>query len=165
LPRAVAKCHERGRRTKPLAKERLASVRPTAARDLLPSRRDEVRVKLHVLVVDDDEAVRSAVADVLAEEGFEVALAQDGQQALATLRRDPPPALVLLDLMMPHVSGWEVMEAMRATAALAGIPIMLLTAFGSHVGLPRGCHVLHKPFERDLLVSEVRAAAATRASR
>ena len=122
-------------------------------------------MKLTVLVVDDDEAVRSAVAEVLAEEGFDVAVAQDGQQALAALRRDPPPTLVLLDLMMPEVSGWEVMEAMRATAPLAEIPIMLLTAFGSQIGLPDGCHILHKPFERDLLVSEVRALAAAQAAR
>jgi DNA-binding response OmpR family regulator len=116
-----------------------------------------VRVTIRVLVVDDDEAVRSAVADVLGDEGFDVVLAQDGQQALATLLRNPPPALVLLDLMMPHTSGWQVMEAMRATAPLAGIPVMLLTAFGTDIGLPAGCHVLHKPFEREVLVSKVRA--------
>jgi CheY-like chemotaxis protein len=115
---------------------------------------------IDVLIVDDDEAVRTAVADVLREEGFEVSEAQDGEQALAMLRRSPPD-VVLLDLMMPRVDGWQVVEAMRSSPPLANVPVMVLTAFNARVGLPVDCHVLHKPLERDVLISEIRALAGT----
>jgi CheY-like chemotaxis protein len=115
-----------------------------------------------VLVVDDDEAIRCAVADLLEEAGFGVSQAQDGEQALAMLRRSPLPAVVLLDLMMPRVDGWQVVEAMRASPPLASVPVMVLTAFSARVGLPNDCRVLHKPLERDVLLAEVRALAGVR---
>jgi CheY-like chemotaxis protein len=105
-----------------------------------------------ILVADDDEAVRTAVAEVLREEGFDVTLACDGAQALAVLEAYPPPKLVLLDLMMPHTSGWEVLEAMKSRPELEHVEVIVLTAFGASVGLPQRCRVLHKPFERDVLV-------------
>lgn len=114
---------------------------------------------IDVLVVDDDEAVRSAVADMLRDEGFDVSEAQDGEEALVMLRRDPLPDVVLLDLMMPRVNGWQVVETMRASPPLAKVPVMILTAFGTQIGLPLDVHVLHKPLERDILVSEIRALA------
>ncbi len=113
--------------------------------------------KPRVLIVDDDEAVRTAVAEVLCEEGFDVRIADGGRRALAVLGEDDPPALVLLDLMMPDVNGWQVLEAMRSSLGLAAIPVVVLTAFDAGVGLPPGCRVLHKPLERELLVAEARA--------
>jgi CheY-like chemotaxis protein len=113
-----------------------------------------------VLVVDDDEAERTALASVLREVGFEVALAEDGEQALLALEHRAPPALVLLDLMMPGVNGWQVLEAMERNAGLADIPVIVLTAFAARGGLPAGCRVLHKPFDREVLVAE--ALALTR---
>ena len=116
---------------------------------LLPVRR--------VLVVDDDEAVRAAVAEVLEEDGFEVSTACDGGEALGSLGREKPPSLVVLDLMMPGVTGWQVLDVMERTAELADIPVIVLTSFDAKGGLPAGCHVLHKPFERDVLLAEARA--------
>jgi CheY-like chemotaxis protein len=110
-----------------------------------------------VLVVEDDEAERTALARVLREAGFDVALAEDGEQALLALEHHALPALVLLDLMMPRVTGWQVLQAMERTARLADIPVIVLTAFAARGGLPAGCRVLHKPFERDVLLAEVRA--------
>jgi two-component system response regulator MprA len=104
-----------------------------------------------ILVADDDEAVRISVAEVLREEGFDVTLASDGAQALASMESEPPK-LVLLDLMMPHTSGWDVLEAMHRKPELEGIEVIVLTAFGASMGLPHHCRVLHKPFERDVLV-------------
>jgi CheY-like chemotaxis protein len=106
-----------------------------------------------VLVVDDDEAERTALASVLRDAGFEVALAEDGEQALLALEHRAPPALVLLDLMMPRVNGWQVLEAMERNAGLADTPVIVLTAFAARGGLPAGCRVLHKPFEREVLVA------------
>lgn len=115
-----------------------------------------------MLVVDDDEAERTALAEVMRHDGFEVALAEDGQQALHALDVGALPELVLLDLMMPNVTGWQVLEAMQRTARLADIPVIVLTSFASPKGLPAGCRVLHKPFELDVLLAEVHAL--TRAS-
>jgi CheY-like chemotaxis protein len=105
-----------------------------------------------VLVADDDEAVRTAVAEILREEGFDVAVAEDGTQALALLLAEPPPSLVLLDLMMPRTSGWEVLEAMKKRPELDHVAVVVLTAFDARVGIPPHCRVLHKPFERDMLL-------------
>jgi DNA-binding response OmpR family regulator len=116
-----------------------------------------VRMKRRVLVVDDDEAERSALANLMQEDGYDVVLAEDGEEALAVLDRGAPPALVLLDLMMPRVNGWQVLQAMERTTRLADIPVIVLTAFGARAGLPAGCRILHKPFEREVLLAEARA--------
>jgi CheY-like chemotaxis protein len=108
--------------------------------------------KRRVLVVDDDEAERAAVAKVLRTDGFDVVMAEDGEQALIALEHNAPPSLVVLDLMMPRVNGWQVLEAMERTERLADIPVIVLTAFATRAGLPAGCHVLHKPFDRAVLL-------------
>jgi DNA-binding response OmpR family regulator len=110
-----------------------------------------------VLVVDDDEAERSAIADLMQEEGFDVVVAEDGEVALRVLEEGDPPGLVLLDLMMPRVNGWQVLEAMERSSRLADIPVIVLTAFSQRAGLPGGCRVLHKPFEREVLLAEAHA--------
>lgn len=110
-----------------------------------------------MLVVDDDEAERTALASVLRADGFDVALAEDGERALLALEQGALPALVVLDLMMPRVSGWQVLQAMERTARLADIPVIVVTAFAARGGLPAGCRVLHKPFDREVLLAEARA--------
>ncbi len=112
--------------------------------------------KRQVLVADDDEAIRLAITEVLSEDGFNVSLACDGGEALATLKRGARPALVVLDLMMPGVTGWQVLEEMERSPNLADTPVIVVTAFATKAGLPPGCRVLHKPFERDVLLAEVR---------
>lgn len=110
-----------------------------------------------VLVADDDEALRQAVAVVLSEAGFDIALASNGERTLEALDHGARPAVVLLDLMMPGVTGWEVLDLMQQRADLADIPVIVLTAHGAQPGLPAGCRVLHKPFEREVLLAELRA--------
>jgi two-component system cell cycle response regulator DivK len=81
-----------------------------------------------VLVVEDDEDNRRIVTKILTLEGFEVAEAIDGQQALAMVR-DWRPHLVLLDLGLPGLNGWEVARQIKADDALREIPTIALTAF------------------------------------
>jgi two-component system response regulator CpxR len=80
-----------------------------------------------VLVVDDDAAIRETVNDVLTDEGYNVVLAENGEEALEQLKRRNP-AVVLLDLMMPVMSGWEVLEALDEREDLAHIPIVVVSA-------------------------------------
>lgn len=113
-----------------------------------------------VLVVDDDEVMRSVVVNVLSDEGFDAREASDGKEALAVLKREPLPRLVLLDLMMPGVSGWQVIDEMSATPRTARVPVVILTSLDKSDDLPTSHLVLHKPIERELLLDTVRSHAA-----
>jgi CheY-like chemotaxis protein len=83
--------------------------------------------KASVLVVDDEEPNREWLRRLLEPEGFSVVLASGGQEAI-DIARATPPDLIMLDLMMPNVTGFDVVEALRATPATQNIPIMVLTA-------------------------------------
>jgi CheY-like chemotaxis protein len=101
----------------------------------------------HILVVDDDEAIRETLSDCLSEEGYDVSVACNGAQALAHLARCRAPCLVLLDLMMPVMSGWEMLEVMNEDPRLAGIPVVVISAMAApgvagHVQKPIDIHEL-----------------------
>ena len=84
--------------------------------------------RARILVVEDDADIRTALCAVLAEEGYAVASAADGREALAVLRAGPLPRVILLDLMMPVMAGADFRAAQLAEPSLAAIPIVLLTA-------------------------------------
>src|SRR5712692_943826 len=100
-----------------------------------------------VLVVDDDEGIRDLLRLLLEEEGFCVALARNGREALDRVA-EKPPLLVLLDLQMPEMSGWEAHQRLRAEHA--GLPVVVMTA-GEHARREADQHgadgFLAKPFE------------------
>ncbi len=108
----------------------------------------------YVLVVDDDPDIREVVADLLRIEGLPVRAAADGFAALEQLTSGSGrPSVVLLDLMMPRMDGWELARRMRADAALAPIPICTMSAVD---GVPEGVvHALKKPFDPDELIAIV----------
>src|SRR3954468_1600196 len=81
-----------------------------------------------VLVVDDDFDIREALSDVLASEGYSVLTAADGSEALETLRGGIRPAVMLLDLMMPRLSGVEVIDALQKDESLREIPVVVCSA-------------------------------------
>ncbi|PLS79555.1 MAG: response regulator, partial [Chloroflexi bacterium] len=82
-----------------------------------------------ILVVDDDSGIREALTDILEDEGYAVRSACDGQAALDLLRQQAePPALVLLDLMMPRMNGWQFRSEQRRDPALANIPVVVISA-------------------------------------
>ena len=85
-----------------------------------------------VLVVDDDEGLREGLVEYLELFGFRTSAASDGLEALAVLEKDPLPALIVLDLMMPRMNGVDFRARQRADARLADIPVLVLTA--SHQG-------------------------------
>ncbi|MEO8191749.1 MAG: response regulator, partial [Acidobacteriota bacterium] len=81
-----------------------------------------------VLVVEDDPAQRDAVCALLELEGFDWAAAGNGREALDLLHAEAPPDLVLLDLSMPVMGGWEFRVAQLADGGLKGIPVVVLSA-------------------------------------
>lgn len=81
-----------------------------------------------LLVVDDDPDIREVLQLVLASRGYEVALAEDGLDALEKLR-EIRPCLILLDLMMPRMSGFDFLEERSRRAELASIPVVVVSAY------------------------------------
>ena len=84
----------------------------------------------HVLVADDEPHIGRIIQMKLEQGPFRVTLAHDGREALEALEHGPPVDLVLLDLMMPHLSGLDVLGRLRADPRYSGIPCMILTAAG-----------------------------------
>jgi len=83
----------------------------------------------YILVVDDDHDFREALFEVLTEAGYPVQQAENGELALQRVA-DEAPGIVLLDLKMPVLDGWGVMERMRGDARSSAIPILILSAYG-----------------------------------
>src|SRR4051812_3377370 len=119
-----------------------------------------------VLVVDDDFDIREALSDVLASEGYSVVTAADGGEALERLRGGVRPAVMLLDLMMPRVSGVEVIDALRKDESLRQIPVVVCSANRGYGADDLGVHdVLRKPISVEELLEAVARAIRPRATR
>lgn len=84
----------------------------------------------HVLVADDEPHIGRIIKMKLEQGPFRVTLAYDGREALDVLEREPDVSLVLLDLMMPHLSGLDVLSAIRADERFRDLPCIILTAAG-----------------------------------
>jgi CheY-like chemotaxis protein len=110
-----------------------------------------------ILVVDDDADLRETLAQILADVGYSVASASNGEEALSYLRSGPPPSLILLDLMMPVMDGWQFRELQRNDAALAGIPVLVISASGTwqEQRTRLGVECVRKPVDFDHLLAAV----------
>src|SRR4051812_20455497 len=118
-----------------------------------------------VLVVDDDRDLRAGLILILEAEGYRVAGAADGQQALEALRAGPRPDVILLDMMMPVLSGWAFRERQLADPALADVPVVVFSAVGDAVGKADALGdvgYLQKPVEVDQLLAVVERFSAGR---
>ena len=113
-----------------------------------------------ILIIEDDRDIVELVRYNLAAEGFEVSAASDGSSGLAQVRKAPPD-LLLLDLMLPKLTGLEVCKEIRRDAALNRLPILMLTARGEEadrvIGLEMGADdYVTKPFSPRELVARVK---------
>jgi len=120
-----------------------------------------------VLVVDDEEPIREALRDLLEDEGYDVEEAADGREALAALERSFAPCVVLLDLVMPHMDGLEVLRRVAADPALVRRhSYLVLTARHNVAGTEAralldavGAPVIEKPFDIEALAEAVLLAS------
>jgi len=117
-----------------------------------------------VLVADDEPNIVISLEFLMKREGYRVLVARDGNEALETARREKPD-LVLLDVMMPGKTGFEVCQAVRADEALAGVKILMLTAKGRDTDVAQGLGLgadayMTKPFATKELAERVRQLLA-----
>jgi CheY-like chemotaxis protein len=103
-----------------------------------------------ILVVDDDDGTLEAIAELLRGAGYATSTATTGVDALLHLRHSRPD-LLLLDLIMPDMDGWQLLERLREDTELARPPIVVMTAWPKLIELPKSIFVLRKPFEWDAL--------------
>jgi CheY-like chemotaxis protein len=112
-----------------------------------------------VLVVDDHDDARETLAMVLEAEGYPVATARHGEEAWRYLHRCPPPCLILLDLTMPVMDGWEFRRRQRADPKLTRIPVVIISAVAdvNPMGPPlEADDFLPKPVDFDQLLTHIR---------
>ncbi|HEX6288741.1 MAG TPA: response regulator [Herpetosiphonaceae bacterium] len=81
-----------------------------------------------ILIVEDDLAIREALTEILEDEGYQVQGAANGQEAIQLLRERTPPCLILLDLMMPVMNGWQFRAEQKQDPVLAPVPVVVISA-------------------------------------
>jgi len=114
-----------------------------------------------VVVVEDDPEMINLVKLILKKEGFDVTGAMGGRDGLEAIEKTRPD-LVLLDLMMPDIDGWEVYQAMKASDYMKAIPVIIITAKAQSIDKVLGLHIakvddyITKPFSPGELVASVR---------
>ena len=126
--------------------------------------------KTCVLIVEDDSALLGFLFSALVAEGFALVAATDGQQALDLLERGLRPHVILIDLALPRVSGYELIEDLRARASTRTLPVVVLTtrAGAKHVNLARELGVEHyvaKPVDEASFVRLIESLAVTTPAR
>ena len=112
-----------------------------------------------LLIADDEPNIVISLEYLLKREGYRVLVARDGQEALDTIVREHPD-LVLLDVMMPHKTGFEVCQAVRISPGVEATPILMLTARGRETDVAKGLALganayMTKPFSTRELVQKV----------
>ncbi len=107
-----------------------------------------------ILLVEDDPDIAKNLKEVLELEGYEVVVAPNGQKALATLRSREAtrPAVILLDLLMPVMTGWEFLEVQKADVEIKDIPVIALSAAGEKAQAALAQAFIKKPLEIDHLI-------------
>lgn len=132
---------------------------PSGSHVVAPARRAPVAGELRVVVVDDDERFRRMAAEPFERRGDEVRCFADGLEALAKCLEDPPD-VILTDVQMPRMDGWQLLRLVRARPALANVPVVFLTSLNGDTERLRGYQLgvdayIPKPYTPDELLVRV----------
>lgn len=103
-----------------------------------------------LLIVEDEVVIRDTLTELVSKDGREIVTASDGQEALERLAEIPRPCLILLDLMMPRMNGWEFLQRKSADPLIAEIPTIVLSGSGRPAG---AVHQLAKPVDVERLMA------------
>lgn len=120
---------------------------------------DDERRSGYILMVEDDPDLRQIQSEILESEGFEVRAAGDGIEALEVMEEEGPPALMLLDLRMPRLNGWDLAARVRDEPSWRHVPMIVVAAHYRIADEARAIGArawLHKPVTIDALVDVVR---------
>ena len=117
------------------------------------------------LIVEDDEQVAEILRFILEREGYDVMVAADGHAAQQLIGSAPPPAIALLDVMLPHADGFELLARVRASETWRAVPVIMLTARSHEEDRARGLQAganayMVKPFKTEELRTRIRELAA-----
>ena len=119
---------------------------------------DEPGRRATILVVEDDPDLRLVHSEILSNEGYEVVTAADGIEALEVVESQGPPAMILLDLRMPRMNGWDLAERLRQRPGWRDIPIIVVAAhyrIADEAAAIGADAWLHKPVSIDMLLRVV----------
>jgi two-component system, chemotaxis family, chemotaxis protein CheY len=109
-----------------------------------------------ILVVEDDKSLRKLLADILEGEGYEVSEAGNGKEAMSVLRAtERPPDLIVLDLMLPKMNGWDFRAALSEDDGLSDIPLLVVSGIGPDIVSIAADGHLHKPLDLNSFLSTV----------
>jgi len=114
-----------------------------------------------VLLIEDSEDIRGILQFMLEREGYEVATASDGREGLRAIESGAPPGIVILDVMLPFVDGFTLLQKIRDTEAWRDVPVLMLTAKSGQKDIVRGLDTgaadyMAKPFDSSELMARVR---------
>jgi CheY-like chemotaxis protein len=107
-----------------------------------------------ILIIDDDAAATDSLTDILAAEGYTVSTAKNGKLALAQLSSAQLPRLIILDLFMPEMDGWEFRREQLKNAKLRDIPVVVMTGASVYAGIDANV-IVHKPLDVARFISLV----------
>ncbi len=108
-----------------------------------------------IVLVEDDEGIRETMAALLEDEGFVVLQAANGEEGLERMRAAGDPCLVLLDLWMPVMNGWQMLAELRRDPALARVPVVVISAAGDLPAPDGAAAFLRKPIRLETLLESV----------
>lgn len=109
----------------------------------------------NILVVEDNIDIQENLKTTLENEGFSVFTADNGREAIDQLGKIPTPCVILLDLMMPVMNGWEFIEEINKDIMLSSIPIVVVTAIGDEKKSPKSAEYIPKPINFNALMSAI----------
>jgi len=113
-----------------------------------------------ILIVEDDEDTRSLLEFLLRQSGYDVVVAMDGEQALKHIETMTPPQLILLDIMMPYLDGFDILARIKSRPGWQTIPVLMLTARDREEDIQKGLDLgiaayIPKPFKTHALIAEI----------
>ena len=113
-----------------------------------------------VLIVEDDQAIRDMIRSILEIEGYEVRAASNGAEGIQLLQQNGVPSVVILDMMMPKMNGWDFLDVMRSNPKTADIPVVVVSAYGEIAKSVKPTCYVPKPVKLEALLSALESCAA-----